>query len=276
MWQRFTERSRKVVFYAQEEAQKLGDGYVSTEHLLLGLLREGESTAGQALDRLGVDREQLRLDLCRQLELKETGTILDMTLTPRAKRVIDLAYDEARNLNDNFIGTEHLLLGLIREEDGLAGRILLKFGVHLKQARSVVEDLHEEAGIPRTTPAAPARSFPASEALHIRQQLFPYDRLALMLMSEEGAALKLLREMDLPINVLRSQIEQALLIRPSPEQVKNPDSLDAVLLRAVEVAKGVPLNSAHLFVAIAEDESTFLNLLLKDGGVEVEGLREQL
>lgn len=143
MWQRFTERARKVVFYAQEEAQKFGEGYVSTEHLLLGLVRETDSVAARVLERLGVSLSRIRSEVEKQLPRGEARQSQDMTLTPRAKRVIDLAYDEARNLNNNYIGTEHLLLGLIREGDGLAGRVLAKLGVELERARREVMALQD-------------------------------------------------------------------------------------------------------------------------------------
>ena len=143
MWQRFTERARKVVFYAQEEAQKFGEGYVSTEHLLLGLVRESDSVAARVLEKLGVSLSRIRQEVEKQLPRGDARPSQDMTLTPRAKRVIDLAYDEARNLNNNYIGTEHLLLGLIREGDGLAGRVLAKLGVELEKARKEVMALQD-------------------------------------------------------------------------------------------------------------------------------------
>src|SRR5580704_5562983 len=143
MWQRFTERARKVVFYAQEEAQKFGEGYVSTEHLLLGLVRESDSVAARVLEKLGVSLNRIRSEVEKQLPRGDARPNQDMTLTPRAKRVIDLAYDEARNLNNNYIGTEHILLGLIREDDGLAGRVLTKLGVRLEPARRTVMELQD-------------------------------------------------------------------------------------------------------------------------------------
>jgi ATP-dependent Clp protease ATP-binding subunit ClpC len=150
MWQRFTERARKVVFYAQEEAQRFGEGYVSTEHLLLGLIRESDSVAARVLDRMGISLSRLRNEVERQLPRGDARSAQEMQLTPRAKRVIDLAYDEARQLNNNYIGTEHLLLGLIREGDGLAGRVLAKFSVDLEKARGEVMALqdNESSSVP--------------------------------------------------------------------------------------------------------------------------------
>jgi len=143
MWQRFTERARKVVFYAQEEAHKFGEGYVSTEHLLLGLVRENDSVAARVLERLNVGLSRIRTEVEKQLPRGDSRQTQELSLTPRAKRVIDLAYDEARNLNNNYIGTEHLLLGLIREGDGLAGRVLAKLGIELDRARREVMALQD-------------------------------------------------------------------------------------------------------------------------------------
>jgi ATP-dependent Clp protease ATP-binding subunit ClpC len=143
VWQRFTERARRVVFFAQEEAGRLGENYVSTEHLLLGLVRENDSVAARILDRIGVSLGRIRSEIERQVARGDGRLGQDMQLTPRAKRVIDLAYDEARQLNNNYIGTEHLLLGLIREGEGLAGRVLNKLGVDLERTRREVIQLQD-------------------------------------------------------------------------------------------------------------------------------------
>ncbi|MFW5697175.1 MAG: Clp protease N-terminal domain-containing protein, partial [Fimbriimonadaceae bacterium] len=173
MWQRFTERARKVVFYAQEEAQKFGEGYVSTEHLLLGLVRETDSVAARVMERLGVSLGRIRSEVEKQLPRGDQRQMQDMTLTPRAKRVIDLAYDEARNLNNNYIGTEHLLLGLIREGDGLAGRVLAKLGVELERARREVMALQDNEG----QTASKGRSASSSQqATHKTQTLDEFGR----------------------------------------------------------------------------------------------------
>lgn len=170
VWQRFTERARRVVFFAQEEAGRLGENYVSTEHLLLGLVRESDSVAARILETLGVSASRVRTEIERQVTKGDGRTGPDMQLTPRAKRVIDLAYDEARQLNNNYIGTEHLLLGLIRENDGLAGRVLAKFGVDLDRTRREVRRLQDQE--PATagarsgaSTAAPSRSNSRTPAL---------------------------------------------------------------------------------------------------------------
>src|SRR6266550_2860409 len=153
MWQRFTERARRVVFFAQEEAGRLGENYVSTEHLLLGLVRENDSVAARILDRLGVSLGRIRSEIERQVTRGDGRLGQDMQLTPRAKRVIDLAYDEARQLNNNYIGTEHILLGMIREGDGLAGRVLAKLGVELERTRIDVMTMQDmDASVVGQTP----------------------------------------------------------------------------------------------------------------------------
>ncbi len=132
-----------MVFFAQEEAARLGENYVGTEHLLLGLVRESDSVAARILDRLGVPLGRIRADIERQVTRGHGSLGQDMQLTPRAKRVIDLAYEEARQLNNNYIGTEHLLLGLIREGDGLAARVLVKLGADLERTRREVYAMQE-------------------------------------------------------------------------------------------------------------------------------------
>src|ERR1700722_17305935 len=107
MWQRFTERARKVVFYAQEEAGRLGDNYVSTEHFLLGVIRDNDSVAIRILDTRGVAPEKIRFEIEGQVTRGDDRVGADIQLTQLAKRAVDLAYDEARQLGNNYIGTEH-------------------------------------------------------------------------------------------------------------------------------------------------------------------------
>ena len=144
MWQRFTERARRVVFFAQEETGRLGENFVSTEHLLLGLVRENDCVAARILDRLGIELGRVRSEIERQVVRGDGRLAQDMQLSPRAKRVIDLSYDEARQLDNNYIGTEHILLGLIREEEGIAGKVLLKLGATLEATRREVVQIQAE------------------------------------------------------------------------------------------------------------------------------------
>ena len=129
MWQRFTERARKAVFYAQEEAGKWGANFVGPEHLLLGLIREDDNLAGRILDQLGVKPESVRKAVQARLRPSDGGMGKDMALTPAAKQVVDGVFNEAKRLGDNYIGTEHLLLGMLREDFGIATEVLVELGV---------------------------------------------------------------------------------------------------------------------------------------------------
>jgi ATP-dependent Clp protease ATP-binding subunit ClpC len=133
---KFTERARKVLSLAQEEAQRLRHNYIGTEHLLLGLVREGEGVAAKVLSNLGVDLKEARNTVEAIIGRGNRVVLGEIGLTPRAKKVIELAVDEARRLNHHYIGTEHLLLGLVREGEGIAAGTLESLGVDLKKVRA--------------------------------------------------------------------------------------------------------------------------------------------
>jgi len=133
---KFTERVRKVMYLAREEAARLHHDYIGTEHLLLGILREGEGIAATVLSNLGLDLDAIRQAV--ESMVASTGgttTIGEIPFTPRAKRVLELSVDEARQLGHNYVGTEHLLLGLIREGEGVAARVLIELGIDRKKVR---------------------------------------------------------------------------------------------------------------------------------------------
>src|SRR5690242_21277372 len=132
---RFTERARKVLSLAQEEAQRFQHNYIGTEHLLLGLVREGEGVAARVLESLGAELYKVRQAVEFIIGRGDRIVLGEIGLTPRAKKVIELAVDEARRLNHHYIGTEHLLLGLVREGEGIAAGVLESLGVNLERAR---------------------------------------------------------------------------------------------------------------------------------------------
>src|SRR5205814_1005184 len=136
---KFTERARKVLQLAQEEAQRFNHNYIGTEHLLLGLVREGEGVAAKVLANLGVDLNKVRSAVEFIIGRGERTVTGDIGLTPRAKKVIELSVEEARRLNHNYIGTEHLLLGLVREGEGIAAGVLESVGVNLARVRHETE-----------------------------------------------------------------------------------------------------------------------------------------
>jgi ATP-dependent Clp protease ATP-binding subunit ClpC len=139
MFEKFTERGRKVIVYAREEAERLQNDYLGTEHVLLGTLREEDGIPVAVLRKMGIDVDQIRMEVERNLPSSgNTLTFGDIPFTPRAKRVLEYAVEEARLLGHNYIGSEHLLLGLIREEEGIGGKILRSFGVNLLGSRQLV------------------------------------------------------------------------------------------------------------------------------------------
>ncbi|HOB23194.1 MAG TPA: Clp protease N-terminal domain-containing protein, partial [Bacillota bacterium] len=138
MYSRFTERAEKVLMLAQEEARRLGHNVVGTEHLLLGLVHEGEGVAAKALKNLGVDLGRLRSETLKLVGKGEGANIFKLAFTPRAKRVLELAWDEARQMGVNYIGTEHILLGLIREGEGVAAQVLRAMNVDAGKVRQQV------------------------------------------------------------------------------------------------------------------------------------------
>ncbi|MDI6872191.1 MAG: ATP-dependent Clp protease ATP-binding subunit [Bacillota bacterium] len=141
MFGRFTERAERVIILSQEEARRLGHNYVGTEHLLLGLVREGEGVAARALQNLGLSLEQIREQVETVIGPGEGGLTGKINFTPRAKRVMELAVDEARELGHSYIGTEHILLGLLREDEGVAAQVLKNLGAELDRVREEVLQL---------------------------------------------------------------------------------------------------------------------------------------
>ncbi|MFO1001079.1 MAG: ATP-dependent Clp protease ATP-binding subunit [Planctomycetaceae bacterium] len=142
MYERFTDRARKVMQLANQEAQRFNHEYIGTEHILLGLVKEGSGVAANVLKNLDVDLRKIRIEVEK---IVQTGpdmvTMGKLPQTPRAKKVIEYAMDEARNLNHNYVGTEHLLLGLLREQEGVAAQVLMNLGMKLEDVRDEVLNL---------------------------------------------------------------------------------------------------------------------------------------
>lgn len=134
----FTERARKVLTLAQEEALRLNHHYIGTEHLLLGLVRERDDVAARVLNNMGVQLPKVRSAVEFIIGRGDVAVVGELSLTPRSKRIIELAIDEARQLNHHYIGTEHLLLGLIREGEGIGAGVLESLGVNLDTVRAWV------------------------------------------------------------------------------------------------------------------------------------------
>ncbi|WP_018352355.1 ATP-dependent Clp protease ATP-binding subunit [Longispora albida] len=164
MFERFTDRARRVVVLAQEEARMLNHNYIGTEHILLGLIHEGEGVAAKALESLGISLEGVRQQVEEIIGQGQQAPSGHIPFTPRAKKVLELSLREALQLGHNYIGTEHILLGLIREGEGVAAQVLVKLGADLNRVRQQVIQLlsgyqgKEPAAAGTTTEAAPSTS----------------------------------------------------------------------------------------------------------------------
>ncbi len=139
MFNRFTERARKVIILSKEEARRFNHDYIGTEHILLGLIREGEGVAAAVLEKMGLDLQTIRLEVEKVVQPGPSTQILgDIPFTPRAKKALELAAEEARALGHNYIGTEHILLGIIREGESVASQVLLNLGLDLDRVRNEI------------------------------------------------------------------------------------------------------------------------------------------
>ena len=158
MFERFTERARKVIILAREEAIRLGHNFVGTEHLLLGLIREGDGLAVAILKKLNVNVSALKAEIEKIVAVgTEFSPAGEIPFTPQAKKVLEYAISEARSLGHNYIGTEHLLLGLIREGEGIASLVLRDFGVSVAAAKAQAQELlGEQASKQTSTTRTPA------------------------------------------------------------------------------------------------------------------------
>jgi len=231
---RFTKRVKKVLFLARDEAERLGHDSIDTEHFLLGLMREGEGGGAQALENLGVTWKQIE----RRIETmtparKDRLAIGEMPFSPRAKRVLELSVEESRRLGHNYIGTEHLLLGLVREGEGVAARAVFDCGVDRQRVTDEILRLLESAPSNRRT-AGPAAITEAMIRVLQQKGIITEDELAQELMDAVNRSpreqMALFRGLRLH-GRLRAEIVMRLLQRKG---IITQEEIDAELGRAGE------------------------------------------
>jgi len=164
MFERFTDRARRVVVLAQEEARMLNHNYIGTEHILLGLIHEGEGVAAKALESMDISLEAVRAQVEEIIGQGQQAPSGHIPFTPRAKKVLELSLREALQLGHNYIGTEHILLGLIREGEGVAAQVLVKLGADLNRVRQQVIQLLSgyQGKEPQQQGAGPAEGTPST------------------------------------------------------------------------------------------------------------------
>jgi uncharacterized glyoxalase superfamily protein PhnB len=159
-FEKFTEHARQVLSLSQEEAQRFNHNYIGTEHLLLGLVREGDGVAAKVLHGLDIELEKVRSAVEFIIGRGDRIVLGEIGLTPRAKKVIELAVDEARRMNHHYIGTEHILLGLVREGEGIAAGVLESLGVNLERVRAQTIEVLNQGGAAPRSPRTHARPRP--------------------------------------------------------------------------------------------------------------------
>ena len=170
MFERFTDRARRVVVLAQDEARMLKHNYIGTEHILLGLIHEGEGVAAEALESLGISLDAVRQQVEEIIGQGQQAPSGHIPFTPRAKKVLELSLREALQLGHNYIGTEHILLGLIREGDGVAAQVLVKLGADLNRVRQqVIQLLHGYQGKEPASAGTPGAEAAPSTSLVLDQ-----------------------------------------------------------------------------------------------------------
>ena len=238
MFERFTERSRQVVVYAQEEVRGLGHDHIGTEHILLGLLRQQEGLAARVLEHLGLTLERVREQVVRIVGTGEHDLASrQIPFTPRAQRVLEMSLREALSLGETFINTEHILLGLVRANDGVASRILLDLDVEPERIRNeVIRMVGAHRGQPgegeRSVPAvirrgeatasvlssaalSPLMALAASQAhAHGSSEIEPIHVLDALTRDTQAAAL--LAELGVDVPSLRTSIERHLAENRTP------------------------------------------------------------
>jgi ATP-dependent Clp protease ATP-binding subunit ClpA len=253
MFERFTDRARRVIVLAQEEARLLNHNYIGTEHLLLGLTHESQGVAATALESLGISLEAVRAqveEIIGQGQMAPTGHV---PFTPRAKKVLELSLRESQQLGHNYIGTEHILLGLIREGEGVAAQVLVKLGGDLSRVRQqVIQLLSGYAGGQAAAEQAGART-------RLVRMTVPED-----LREAEEQLAQVRREKEAAIDA--EDFEQAAALRDQERQL-----LGRVAERERAWAAGVDLEAVVRENENLRHEVERLRELLRRHGIEPGG-----
>ena len=244
MFERFTNRARHVVVLSQEEARLLSHNYIGTEHILLGLLGEPESIAGQVLTSFGITRDDARVEVEELIGLGKSQPSGHIPFTPRAKKTLELSLREALSIKHNYIGTEHILLGLIREGDGVAVQLMRNHADPAEIRAAVLN------AVSATDPGEPAEGSEETNAVlrWLRQRL-----------SRHGASLPF--RPDVP---------------GAEPATRGTPAVEAALQQAARLAGPLPVGSHHLLLAALEDANSAASSALASLGVDLDELRGKL
>ncbi len=307
---KFTERARKVLSFSQEEARRFQHHYIGTEHLLLGLVREGEGVAAKVLANLGVELNKVRSTVEFIIGRGDRIILGEIGLTPRAKKVIELAVDEARRLNHHYIGTEHLLLGLVREGEGIAAGVLESLGVNLEKVRtqtiqvlnvpeasqvlsqSASSQVPDQSDTPQATNdrdrfdkfterAKMVLSLSQEEAQRLQHNYIGTEHLLLGLVHEgEGVAAKVLANLGVELAKVRNAVE--IIIGRGDRIVLGEIGLTPRAKKAIELAVDEArrlnhhyIGTEHLLLGIIREGEGIAIGVLESLGVNLEQIRTQ-
>ncbi|MCW3051435.1 MAG: repeat containing protein [Chthonomonadales bacterium] len=303
MWKKLTQRARQAVYFAQEEAKRLGHTEVSTEHLLFGLIYDDSSMVVYILHRMSVGSDAIRTEIDHVAVRGNETSEREMRLSRQAKRVINLTYEEVMRLKHDYIGTEHLLLGLIRQEDGVAGRVLVKLGVHLDRTREEILIAQSNDSNP-IKPGSPedkrawdrfterARSiffYAHEEAGLLGQTEIATEHILLGLLRDEDdakwggcmVAIHILRCLGVTVEQIRAEVEskvtcgegrmgKELVLTPLAHRVHARVYYEAGLLGKDYVG------TEHILLGLIRDEQGLAGRVLASLGVDITRARQEI
>jgi ATP-dependent Clp protease ATP-binding subunit ClpA len=304
MYERFTDRARKVMQLANIEAQRLNHEYISTEHILLGLVAEGSGVAAHVLKNLEVDRGKIRQEVEKIVQSGPDMIAMEKRpMTPRAKKVIEYAMEEARNLNHNYVGTEHLLLGTLRETEGIAAQALINLGLRLEDVRdeiltllgetgevslrqstdSIITDFRELGDLKYTDRARKVMLLATEEAYNFgHTYLGPEHILLAIYRAGTEAALDVLTKIELSEANVRGEIENLLeAIGPATPQIDFEHTPMAVYALFNAKSEAISLNadridSDHLLLGLLKQPEGIVAQVVRNFGVDRSELCEQI
>jgi ATP-dependent Clp protease ATP-binding subunit ClpA len=289
---RFNDRGKRVLALAQDEAIRFNHNYIGTEHLLLGLVREGEGVAARVLDSLGVELSKVR----RSVEFiigrgDSTTSPSEITLSPRTKKVIELAIDEARKLGHSRVGTAHLLLGLVREGEGIASGVLESLGVSMEkvhhQVIATLGQQHPSAPPPTARPSRPfdrfsdtskrALALAQDEAIRMKHTYIGTEHMLIGLLRAPGtAAERALGELGVTVEQAREAVRAAVPPGDSaapPSEIALDTHVMALIAKA-EIRVSGPIEPEHLLLALVADAESVGARVLAGLGATPQKVRE--
>jgi ATP-dependent Clp protease ATP-binding subunit ClpA len=296
-FERFTERAKKVLTLAQQEAERAHHSYIGTEHLLLGLMREEEGLAAIVLAKLGVEINEVRATIASVIGRSEEILLRQRIPTSRVKQVIQLSFEEARKMGNNYVGTEHLLLGLLVEGEGIAAHVLQDLGATLEKVRSEMDRLLRASGVEPGSPIRPAAKYPidrftdgAKKVLTLAQEeaerahhsYIGTEHLLLgLLRQKEGLAAAALANLGVESNFVRGTLMSAIG-RNEPIVIRGiiPTSrVKRVIEIAFEEARKIGNNyvgTEHLLLGLLVEGQGIAAHVLEDLGATLEKVRSEM